>query len=157
MKPRTVVDTSKEGSTSTSSIFGGARPVDTATREREIEKKILHSEDTNATKTTQNGSVGSEEPQSDPSSNVSDRKPSPQAKGKDGQQQGRVDDAPASNKEGVWRSSGQEGGVGRVESSETKENRNDVDRKGDEPQLPHFEEAKAPVSSILFTIYCLRF
>eukprot|EP00795_Rhopilema_esculentum_P014426 gene14426-5482_t len=141
LKPRTVVDASKEGSTSTSSIFGGARPVDTATREREIEKKILHSEDTDATKTTQNGSVGSEEPHSDPS--VSDRKPSPQAK--DVQRQGRVDDAPARNKEGAWRSLGQEGSVGRIESSENKENRNDVDKKGDEPQLPHYEEAKAPV------------
>ena len=128
MKPRTVTNDAKDDVVP-SSIFGGARPVDTAVKEKEIEEKILQERDSKESHAKENGTTDA-----DVSPNRSSYSHNRKAR-------------PAQIEE----KSSAEQSNDQPERKTSKGNRKDSggensERKPDHPVVPkHYEEPKAPV------------
>lgn len=127
MKPRTVPDKSKEEVAPSSSIFGGAKPVDTASKEKEIEDKLLKDQRDREHDTKQNGTT---EAESSPSRSRESQH------GKDKKEQ--------NTEKGSLK-----------EAHEKKDLDDEVADKPKVPK--HYEEPKAPVYIYRFTLYVVLY
>ena len=129
LKPRTVTEKGKGEMVPSSSIFGGARPVDTATKEKEIEEKIMHEREAKESQVKQNGTT-----EADRSSQSQERKAA----------QARI---PEKN----WSKE-------RTDAPERKPERATEDAGGGTPEgkreqtsaPKQYEEPKAPVCSVCY-------
>ena len=147
LKPRTVDDSKKEV-TPTSSIFGGARPVDTATKEKEIEEKLKQEPARGKQKPAkeghleQNGSVdGAESPQRKKEPYDS-RRQSPGDKSKSSNMSPGAHDG---ERDGIRRADDRQEGRQTEERAKIEER-----KKREKPIAPrHYEEPKAPVSKMI--------
>ena len=112
-----------------SSIFGGARPVDTAIKEKEIEEKILHERDDKESHPKENGTTNADVSPSR-STYSRDRKVRPVQIEEESSAEKSNDKSERKTHKGTGKESGGE----------------NAEPKQDQPVVPkHYEEPKAPV------------
>ena len=142
------MDDSKKDVTPTSSIFGGARPVDTATKEKEIEEKLKQEPVRAKQKPTkeghleQNGSVDDAESPQRKKEPYESHRHSPGDKSKSRNMSPGARDG---ERDGIRRADDRQEGRQTEEKAKIEER-----KKREKPIAPrHYEEPKAPVSKRL--------